>query len=188
MRLAASRAGLSIVATLLGVLASVTFASAATTVTCDPGDCIVPNDPTYTNDALGECEVYDANAPSLPIASLDNSPFCQTSGVLTSVAWGAGSFDGATPGDFIYVQPRTVGCTNLSYSACASANADIPGSLEADFTLISGGGSSSSTATSTLSAADALMTYLLFVLDGIWFALVFVAVVAALGFIFYIKK
>jgi len=46
----------------------------------------------------------------------------------------------------------------------------------------------STIATTTLSAADALMTYLLFMLDGIWFALVFLVVVAALGFVFYIKK
>jgi len=165
------------------LLAAPLAALADTTITLDPVGGEVPNTVSYTNDNLGECEVYLASSPSAPIAYLADSPFCGTSGVLNSVPWASGSFDGTIPGDYMYVQPRTAGCTNLSYTACASANANIPGSLEADFTLVAAEGTST-LATSTLSAADAVLTYLLFILDAFWFVAVFVGVLIAFKFIF----
>lgn len=143
----------------------------------------------HTNLCTDELGIYLTGSSSLPYAYKNNLGVNYGDKNLVGLSWTTGGFSTSNMpiGAYHTVVPQSVSCYNLSYAACSAANTEIPGLREADFD-VEIPVASSTVSTTTLSAADMLLTYLFYIVDAFWWLLVFFAVIAGLSFVFPIFK
>lgn len=103
---------------------------------------------TYTAPAVVNYTTSDSSDGAALYLNMGSGPVCYihpigASGEVFSDFSYAGSCtsQASVTGNYQIVEPSSAGCNSLSYSACIAANTG--NYLEADFTITSGGGSSS---------------------------------------------
>lgn len=149
--------------------------SNACSITISPATYQLHDNPitAQTTTCTDELGIYEFGSSSAPTAYNATMGANYGSVNLNSVGWTTGSFTTSTHkvASYMVVVPQNVSCFNLSYAACSAANANIPGSQEADFNITS---ATTSAATSTpVAVADLLMWQILLILDAAVFIVVY---------------